>query len=99
MAMERVPENVIEVMNPVANAETGKIAPAARLKSLQGKKIALWWNGKARGDVALRKVGQLLEENFGVQTAFFHQQFPHDEGVYDVVLKAGCDASITSTGD
>ena len=99
MAMEKASENVIEVMNPVANAETGKIAPAARLKSLQGKTVALWWNGKAKGDVALRKVGQLLEESFGARTVFFHQQFPHDEGVYDVVLKAGCDAAITSTGD
>ena len=92
-------ESIIEVLNPVANAETGQIAPAARLKSLQGKTVALWWNGKAKGDVALRRIGQLLEEKFGARTAFFHQAFPHDEGVYDVVLKAGCEAAITSTGD
>ena len=97
--MKNVLENVIEVMNPVANTEKGEIAPAARLKSLEGKTVALWWNGKAKGDVALRKLGQLLEEKFGARCVFFYQVFPHAEEVYDVVLEAGCEAAITSTGD
>ena len=89
----------IEVRNPVANTEKTKIAPAARLQSLKGKTVALWWNGKAKGDVALKRVGQYLEAEFGAKCVLFHQAFPHAEGVYDVVLKEGCEAAITSTGD
>jgi hypothetical protein len=91
--------NIIEVMNPVANVEKGTIPAAARLKSLDGKTIALWWNGKAKGDVALKKVGRYLEEQFDAKCRFYHQAFPHGDGVYDVVLKDGCEAAITSTGD
>ena len=37
------------VMNPVAKVETeAAITPAARLTCLEGKKIALWWNGKSK---------------------------------------------------
>ncbi len=89
----------IEVRNPVANTEKAKIAPAARLKGLEGKTVALWWNGKAKGDVALNRVGKYLEETFGAKSVLFHQAFPHEEGVYDAVLKEGCEAAITSTGD
>ena len=93
-------ENVmIEVRNPVANIEKAKISPAARLQSLEGKTVALWWNGKAKGDVALNRIGQYLEEECGAKCRLFHQAFPHEEGVYDVVLKEGCEAAITSTGD
>ena len=92
-------DNVIEVMNPVANTVKGQMTPAARLKSLEGKKIALWWNGKARGDVALKRVGRHLEEKFGAECFFYTQLFPHAEDVYEVVLKDGCEAAITATGD
>ena len=92
-------ESIIEVMNPVATIEKGKIVPAARLKNLEGKTIALWWNGKAKGDVALRKVGHYLEEQFDAKCRFYHQAFPHGDGVYDIVLNDGCEAAITSTGD
>ena len=41
------------VMNPVAKVETeAAITPAARLACLESKKIALWWNGKSKGNVA-----------------------------------------------
>ncbi len=92
-------KKMIEVRNPVANTEKAKIVPAARLQSLEGKTVALWWNGKAKGDVALNRIGKYLEEEFGARCLLFHQAFPHEEGVYDVVLKEGCEAAITSTGD
>ena len=89
----------IEVRNPVANTDKAKIAPAARLQNLEGKTVALWWNGKAKGDVALNRVGKYLQKTFGAKTVLFHQAFPHEDGVFDVVLKEGCEAAITSTGD
>jgi hypothetical protein len=100
MSKENVKGSIIEVRNPVANLDKGKKIPsAARLKSLENKTIALWWNGKARGDVALKKLGELLEKKFGAKSLLFAQQYPHGDDVYDVVLKAGCEAAVLTTGD
>ena len=55
----------LEVRNPVALAKVGKAVLAPRLSSLDNTRIALWWNGKAGGDVALNRLGQLLEGKFG----------------------------------
>jgi hypothetical protein len=91
---------IIEVRNPVANLDKGdRIPPAARLQSLKGKKIALWWNGKARGDVALQRVGELLESRFGAKCMMLGTPYPHGDEAYEPLVKAGADAVILTTGD
>jgi len=61
----------LEVRNPVACAKVGTTALTPRLSDLRNKRIALWWNSKAGGDVALRRVGELLKERFsGTQVEF-----------------------------
>ena len=51
----------IEVVNPVASVMPAKaVMPPQRLDSINGKKIALWWNSKSRGDVALSTVAEML---------------------------------------
>ena len=52
----------LKVMNPVSpQAGEVKGAPyAARPASLEGKTIGLMWSGKAHGDDALRKAGELI---------------------------------------
>ena len=54
----------LEVRNPVALAKLGNTVLAPRLSSLNNKRIALWWNGKAGGDIAVNRIGQLLENKF-----------------------------------
>ncbi len=49
MTKERVS---VTIVNPVAKFDDGTITPAASVPDLRGKKIALWWNGKAKGDIA-----------------------------------------------
>jgi hypothetical protein len=41
-----------------------QIRPAARVESLNGKRIGLLWNHKARGDVALDAIGKELQRRF-----------------------------------
>ena len=60
---------VLEVLNPVARQVKKKGANAPRLARLEGKIIALYWNHKAGGDLALKRTGELLKARFpGVET-------------------------------
>jgi hypothetical protein len=54
----------LEVRNPVARAKVGTTALAPRLSDLKTKRIALWWNSKAGGDIALKRVGELIRERY-----------------------------------
>ncbi|MBI2909073.1 MAG: hypothetical protein HYX92_15625 [Chloroflexi bacterium] len=90
----------IEVLNPVAGVQPKLIVPARRLNDFHGKKIALWWNTKSHGEVALSAAAEAISQLFkDVTFTRFTQDFPHGEGVYDVVQKSQCDAVVASTGD
>lgn len=93
----------IEVANPVAEARPEAVTPARRLASVSGKRIALWWNSKARGDVALSTVAEAIERRFqNVTFLRFSQQYDHGRHFperYDEVKESGCDAVIATTGD
>jgi hypothetical protein len=54
----------IAILNPVATAEIVGVTPAERLTDLNNKRIGLVWNTKARGDVALRKIEEVLKKRF-----------------------------------
>ncbi len=93
----------IEVVNPVAEVRPKALLPARRLDSLNGKKIALWWNTKSNGDVALSAAAEAIEQKFQNVTfvrftqivsygLLFHER-------YDEVKESGCDAVIATTGD
>lgn len=59
------------VLNPVGIFKPERVAQAPRLKGLNNKKIGLHWNEKPRGDIALTRVKELLEERFtSVQIRF-----------------------------
>ncbi|MFC1963040.1 hypothetical protein ACFLVL_00230 [Chloroflexota bacterium] len=92
---------VIEVLNPVAVAEgeLNKFSLASRTKSLSGKKIGLLWNAKRGGDVALAKVGELIESQFGnVQLIRIDGSIGCKPEVLDFAKKE-CEVAIGSTGD
>jgi hypothetical protein len=60
---------VLEVLNPVAQQVKKEGANAPRLARLEGKVIGLYWNHKAGGDSALKRVGELLKARFpGLET-------------------------------
>ena len=88
------------VMNPVAKVETAAaMTPAARLTCLEGKKIALWWNGKAKGDVALKTIAERLKRDYDTETVFFKQDLFPSEEAFSAIADAGCVAVIAATAD
>ncbi|MBI2910093.1 MAG: hypothetical protein HYX92_20825 [Chloroflexi bacterium] len=90
----------IEVMNPVAEARPRAVMPARRLDTLNDKKIALWWNTKSHGDVALSAAAEAIGQRFkNVTFTRVTRQLDQRPGPYDEILKSGCDAVIASTGD
>jgi hypothetical protein len=54
----------LEILNPVAFVTIRKSNLAPRLKSLEGKRIALYWNSKPGGDVALARTSDTLGKKF-----------------------------------
>ncbi|MBI2909492.1 MAG: hypothetical protein HYX92_17745 [Chloroflexi bacterium] len=90
----------IEVMNPVAEVRPKGVTPAPRLDTLDGKKIALWWNTKSNGDVALTAAAEAIQRHFkNVTFERFTLQLGLATGPYDAVRSGGFDAVIASTGD
>ena len=53
----------MKVLNPVDKVlgEVSATPMATRPSSLEGETIGLAWNGKANGDVALKKAGEVLQ--------------------------------------
>lgn len=90
----------IEVLNPVAEVRPKAVMPARRLDSLIGKRIALWWNTKSHGDVALDAAAEAIQRRFeNVTFVRFTRQLDRRPGPYDAVQKSGCDAAVGATGD
>ncbi|MBE0481775.1 MAG: hypothetical protein IBX68_12470 [Dehalococcoidia bacterium] len=59
------------VLNPIGIFKPDRVPPAPRLKDLNNRKIGLHWNEKPRGDIALERVKEILEERYsGLQTRF-----------------------------
>ena len=59
----------LSIVNPIATAqadtsEAPRISPAPRPKSLDGKRIGLYWNGKPLGDIALENTKEILRNTF-----------------------------------
>lgn len=60
---------VLEIVNPIATPQSDtddavRFAPAPRLESLDGTRIALYWNGKQNGLHALQRTKELFAERF-----------------------------------
>ena len=73
---KQIADYVLEVFNPVARFAEGKVAPAPRATDLTGKTIALFWNQKPGGDIALAAVAGLLESRYQ-NIKFMRFAFPH----------------------
>jgi hypothetical protein len=56
--------SIIKVRNPVADPVIQKVKPAQRLGEVAGKRIGLYWNIKAGGDLALTHVDDILSKRY-----------------------------------
>jgi dipeptidase len=92
----------LQVLNPVAVYQFKPLSPAKRLKELKNKKIGLYWNHKARGNIALERVKELLSERFeGMTFEWFETPISSEASPewFETVRKSGVDGIVASTGD
>ena len=61
-AMEKPQE--WELVNPSGVIKQAQVAPAKRITSLEGKTIALRWNGKNNGNVVLDRLAELINKSY-----------------------------------
>ncbi len=79
------------------------VAAAMRLTSLQGKRLAVIWNGKLGGDIFLKRVSELLTDQYGVSGI----EWISDRGDTKKVIEpevvdhivTTCDGAVIGTGD
>ena len=96
-------EAAIETLNPIGQVMVERLKPAPRIADLNNKKICLFWNGKKRGDLALKRVKELFMEKFvGVDfnwfTAKTYSETIHPDEI-DTIRGGGNEAIIATTGD
>ena len=92
----------MRVLNPVAVRKFTPVSPAKKLKDLNNKKIGLYWNFKARGDVALKRIRELLSERFEGMSFDWFETGPVHEGTeewFESIRKSGVDGVVGTTGD
>ncbi len=101
-------DSVLKILNPVGILKYKPMPPAKRLGDLNHKKIGLYWNNKARGDAALRRVKELFSKRFdGVSFEWFEssssvQPSQKPDALkkwFEDIERSGVNAVVASTGD
>ena len=92
------------VLNPVAEVKRESVELAPRLNDINGKTIALYWNGKAGGDILLEHSAQLLKQRYsGVKFKNYlgvvGQVMRHATAEQAEAIAKECDALIATTAD
>ncbi len=92
----------LQIMNPTAILRYTPMPPAKRMADLRNKKIGLYWNHKARGNIALERVKELLTERYsGMTFEWFETPISMEASKewFENVRKKGVDGVVASTGD
>ncbi len=95
-------QQVLRVLNPTVTLKFKPISHAKRLEDLKDKRIGLYWNSKAHGDIALNRVKELLSERFeGMSFEWFELGSIEEakRGWFEKVVKSGVDGVVGATGD
>lgn len=92
----------LEVLSPVAQLR-GDLRKGPSLSkrppTLEGKTVGLLWGGSVNGDVALKRVGELLgARSRDVKTNFYVGAHPVPRPVLEKAI-AECDVIIQAAGD
>jgi hypothetical protein len=93
---------MIELLDPTTEASAQSIAYAPRPGSLQGKRVALIENTKFNSDELLRRIGDILVQEYGAaSTRMFRKKNSsvpaHDEIIEEV--RRTCDVMVAGIGD
>ena len=94
--------HLLEVLNPVARQRAmERVIPTnPRLTSLDDTTIGLVWSGTHGGDVALNRVGEMLQERFrNIKSRFYTGgNYPNPPHILKQAAEE-CDAVVGATGD
>jgi hypothetical protein len=82
-----------EIIIPSGEIEKTSIDPAPRIASLDGKTIALRWNGKNNGDVFLNHLAELLQKKF--PTAKIVKTYEMDKSINTITGTMDISAKVT----
>jgi len=99
---EKTSKYSMRLLNPVGVLKYKPIAPAKRLGDLNHKKIGLYWNHKARGDVALNRAKELLSKRYeGMTFESFETPVSVEAPAewFQHLKASGVDGLIASSGD
>jgi len=91
----------LEVLNPRGEVEPpAVVAPTARLDTLQGKKVALFWNGKGVGNVFWDAMEGILEEQIpNINIVRYEGPFEIGDAMAEQMVTDGVDAVMYGFGD
>ena len=92
----------LRILNPVGVLKFKPIPYAKRIDDLNNKKIGLYWNHKARGNIALDRVKELLSSRYkGMSFEWFETPVSVEASRewFENVKKRGVDGLVASTGD
>ncbi|HEX3176000.1 MAG TPA: hypothetical protein VHZ49_04940 [Methylomirabilota bacterium] len=93
---------MIEILDPTVAASTQPIAFSPRPSALAGKRIALIENTKHNSDALLRRIGDVLKQEYGV--AEWRMYRKHNAGVpahQEIIeaIKTSADVVVAGIGD
>ena len=91
----------LEVLDPVApqQGEITALPLAPRPASLEGKTLGLLWNGKANGDKALKRAGELIQKRVpDITVKFYSGALPCPDRLMEQA-KDEADVVIACTAD
>jgi hypothetical protein len=91
------------IYDPTSGPLTGRLVLARRPSTLNGKKLAVLWNGRPHGDKVLRRVLDLLAERHGFEVSDFLKK-PYIGNVappeyFDRLQSSRADAVVVGVGD
>lgn len=94
----------VQFLNPVAEIERPVVPAAPRLASLEGKTIALYWNLKAGGEIALAVAADQLAKRYPGVT--FRNYSGYVSGASKLAnveearkIASECDAAVGTSAD
>lgn len=93
----------MKIFDPTAGPVTGRSIMAERLDTLEGKKISVLWNGQPHGDKIIRRLLDLLKEEYSFEVVdFFKKPYIGNiapEEYFDKLFNGEADAVLVGIGD
>ncbi len=109
-ALAQGPQGKWKLVNPEGSVVLKPVEIAPRISTLEGKTVALYWNGKHNGDNFLNRVAELLKEKVkGVKIVKVYETNPETSNIsgspekskakVPAILKSKPDLVIGSSAD